>query len=101
MSNESSTQDIHFIATSARNTWQRARTRKEAVENLRRATPTSSLQTDIIHNGGMDVHSFQVNAPSTEMYPVVDGIPQGVETEDERVHKIVSLNGRIVGDPVD
>lgn len=99
MRDDSNIQSFHYVASTP-TTWQRGRTRSEAVDNLRRSIPRASLQQSIVLHGGLSVRTWKVLAPTTALYAMEGGVPMA-DTEDSREHLIVSLAGLIRGDSVD
>lgn len=88
MRDDSGNQPTHYFASHAY-AFQRGRTREEAFENLKRATPASVLFTHLSNFGPLNVNSWLVNQEMTTVYPIdKTNTPQGVELVAHRVYEV-------------
>lgn len=94
-------QPQHYFAASPYR-WHRARTREQAIENLRLATPVSELRQAIQHNGGLFLRTWLLDADMLTEYTVdpVTLLPVDVVMLERRDYRMFTIAGRYSEIPV-
>lgn len=94
--NDDGNQPTHYFAASPHR-FQRGRTRDEAIENLRKATPLAELRAAILYQQGLYIRTWHVLADMVKFYstsPTHE--PVGVELDDQLDYRMISTAGRLV-----
>lgn len=90
-------QPTHYFASSPYR-YQRGRTREEAIENLRLATPLAELRSAILYQQGLYIRSWHVLVDMVTFYnpDPITLVPVGVELAEKLDYRMVSTSGRLI-----
>jgi hypothetical protein len=100
MADDSGNQPTHYFAATPHR-FQRGRTRAQAIDNLRRATPEVETRNAIRTQGGLYVRTWHVQADMVKEYTVdpVSLAPAGVSLTEREDFRAITIDWRL--NPVD